>query len=49
MPWKVSDAVKERTRFAERYEASTDGRVNISELCRMFRVSRQTGYEWSLP
>jgi putative transposase len=50
MPWKVSDAVKERTRFVlkweERYEASTDGRVNISELCRMFGVSRQTGYEW---
>jgi putative transposase len=50
MPWKVSDAVKERTRFVlkweERCELSTDGRVNISELCRMFGVSRQTGYDW---
>jgi putative transposase len=50
MPWKASDAVKERTKFIlkweERNEASVDGRVNISELCRMFGVSRQTGYDW---
>lgn len=50
MPWKVSDAVKERTKFVlkweERFEVSGDGRVNVSELCRMFGVSRQTGYDW---
>ncbi len=50
MPWKVSDAVKERTKFVlkweERFELAEGGRVNVSELCRMFGVSRQTGYEW---
>jgi transposase InsO family protein len=49
MPWKASDAVKERTKFVlkweERFEAN-EGRVNVSELCRMFGVSRQTGYDW---
>ena len=50
MPWKVSDEVKERTKFVlkweERCEASDDGRVNIAELCRRFGISRQTGYDW---
>lgn len=49
MPWKVSDAVKERTKFVLRWEERFDaqeGRVNVSELCRMFGVSRQTGHDW---
>jgi putative transposase len=49
MPWKVSDAVKERTRFVLKWEERFDtqeGRVNVSELCRMFGVSRQTGHDW---
>jgi putative transposase len=50
MPWKATDVVKERTKFVlkweERFEASEGGRVNVSELCRMFGVSRQTGYDW---
>jgi transposase InsO family protein len=50
MPWKVSDPVKERTKFVlkweERFELAQGGRVNVSELCRMFGVSRQTGHDW---
>lgn len=50
MPWKVSDAVKERTKFVlkweERFRAAEGGRVNVSELSRMFGISRQTAYEW---
>lgn len=49
MPWKVSDAVKERTKFVLKWEerfSANEGRVNISELCRMFGISRQTGYDW---
>jgi transposase InsO family protein len=49
MPWKVSDAVKERTKFIlkweERFEAN-EGRVNVSELCRMSGISRETGHRW---
>jgi putative transposase len=49
MPWEVSDAVKERTKFVLAWEErrdTFDGRVNLSALCRVFGVSRQTGYEW---
>jgi transposase len=50
MPWKVSDPVKERTKFVlkweERFELAQGGRVNVSELCRMFGVSRQTAHDW---
>lgn len=50
MPWKVSDPVKERTKFVlkweERFQLAEGGRVNVSELCRMFGVSRQTGHDW---
>jgi hypothetical protein len=50
MPWKVSDPVKERTKFVlkweERFELAQGGRVNVSELCRMFGVSRQTSHDW---
>lgn len=49
MPWKVSDAVKERTKFIlkweERFDAN-EGRVNVSELCRVSGISRQTGHQW---
>lgn len=49
MSWKVSDVVKERTKFILRWEERFDaneGRVNVSELCRMFGVTRQTGHTW---
>src|SRR5688500_1260041 len=50
MPWLATDAVKQRTKFVlqweERFNAAEGGRVNVAELCRMFGVSRQTGYNW---
>jgi transposase InsO family protein len=50
MPWLATDAVKERTKFVlkweERFNAAEGGRVNVAELCRMFGISRQTGYDW---
>jgi len=41
--------VKERTKFVLKWEerfSENEGRVNISELCRMFGISRQTGHDW---
>src|ERR1043166_3656043 len=50
MPWLATDTVKERTKFVlkwqERFNEAEGGRVNVAELCRMFGISRQTGYEW---
>jgi putative transposase len=42
--------MKERTKFVleweRRWSETEGGRVNMAELCRMFGVSRQTGYTW---
>jgi transposase InsO family protein len=50
MPWEATDAMKERTKFVleweKRWNAAEGGPVNMAELCRMFGVSRQTGYTW---
>jgi len=50
MSWKATDAMKERTRFVleweRRWNEAEGGSVNMAELCRMFGVSRQTGYKW---
>ena len=49
MPWKETDAVKERVKFLLEWESRWDsgaGRLNFAELCREFGVSRQVGYEW---
>jgi transposase InsO family protein len=50
MPWKASTAVTERTRFAleweRRWREAKGGRVDVAELCRVFGISRQTGYLW---
>ena len=50
MPWKATDAMKERTKFVleweRRWNEAEGGPVNMAELCRMFGVSRQTGYTW---
>src|SRR3954471_17490599 len=43
MPWKETSAMFERYRFVE-MAAEMSG--SIAELCRRFRVSRQTGYKW---
>jgi len=50
MPWLATDAVKERTKLVleweRRFDLAEGGRVNMAELCRVFGVSRQTGYDW---
>ena len=49
MPWKATDAMKERTKFVlewERRVEETRDQVNLAELCREFGVSRPTGYRW---
>jgi putative transposase len=50
MPWIATDAMKERTKLVleweRRWEAAEGGPVNMAELCRMFGVSRPTGYAW---
>ena len=43
MPWKVSGIVSERTEFVRL--AAKEGR-NLSQLCKNFEISRQTGYKW---
>ena len=47
MPWKETDSMKERLKFIlewERRWEANEGRVNVSELCRTFGVSRDTGH-----
>jgi transposase len=49
MPWRRTDAVKERTKFVlerERLFEKNRGMVNVSELCRAYGISRPTGYTW---
>jgi putative transposase len=43
MPWKASSVVDERARFVVECE---QGWLPISQLCRIYGISRQTGYEW---
>lgn len=49
MPWKETDPMKERVKFALEWERRWNkgkGVVNMSALCRVFGVSRPTGYKW---
>ena len=50
MAWKATDAMKERLKFVleweKRWNEAEGGLVNMAELCRMFGVSRPTGYRW---
>lgn len=49
MTWKTSNVVTERAKFALEYEKrwrQHRGRVNVAELCRIYGVSRETGYVW---
>jgi len=49
MPWKETDAMKERTKFVLEWEKlwnANEGRVNMTELCRRFGISRPQGYVW---
>lgn len=49
MPWKDTDAMKERVRLVlewERRWKQQHGQVNVAELCRMHGVSRECGHKW---
>src|SRR5688572_20998105 len=50
MPWKASSIVTERAKFVlawhRRWQEAQGGRVDVAELCRMYGVSRTTGYVW---
>lgn len=50
MPWKTSGVVTERAKFVleweRRWNESQGRRVDMAELCRMFGISRPTGYLW---
>lgn len=49
MPWSSTDPTKERIKFALEWEKrwnAGEGRMNLSELCREFGVSRETAYVW---
>jgi putative transposase len=49
MPWSETDAMKERVKLVLEWEKRWDeneGKVNMSELCREFGVSRECGYKW---
>ena len=49
MPWAKTDVAKERVKFIlewERRWEETEGKVNLSELCRVFGVTRQNGHKW---
>lgn len=49
MPWKDTDAMKERVKFVLEWEKrwhAGEGQVNFSELCREFGISRERGYTW---
>lgn len=44
MPWMEMSIMEQRREFV--MLASSSAAVNISELCRRFGISRQTGYKW---
>lgn len=43
MPWKEVTPMSEREEFVRRAE---EGQVSMSALCRVYGVSRKTGYKW---
>jgi transposase InsO family protein len=50
MSWQTTNALKERTKFVleweRRWNEAQGGWMNMAELCRMYGISRQTGYTW---
>ena len=43
MPWQETDPVRERRHFAQDLES---GLWSMTELCRRYGISRNTGYKW---
>jgi transposase-like protein len=44
MPWKETCPMEERKRFIEDWLAG--GNENVAGLCRVYAISRKTGYKW---
>jgi len=40
--WKETVTLEERTKFI----ADSNGSYNMTELCKLYGVSRKTGYKW---
>jgi len=45
MPWKETTPVDQRLRFIA---ALSSCRWTMTELCRIYGISRKTGYKWSI-
>src|SRR4051812_19568163 len=43
MPWKTTAVLDEKTRFVMEY---AEGVLSVAELCRLYGISRKTGYKW---
>jgi putative transposase len=43
MAWRASGVVDQRNKFVEQCES---GEWNMAELCRIYEISRQSGYKW---
>jgi transposase InsO family protein len=43
VPWKVSDVLDERVKFVS---AALRGDMSLAGLCRIYGISRETGYKW---
>jgi transposase len=43
MAWKASGVVDQRRKFVRGYES---GEWTMAELCRMYEISRESGYKW---
>jgi transposase InsO family protein len=43
MPWTETDAMDQRCKFVMAYSS---GQFEMAELCRLYAVSRPTGYKW---
>ena len=43
MAWRASGVVEQRKRFVQEYES---GEWRMAELCRIYEVSRESGYKW---
>lgn len=43
MPWNETDAMDQRSKFVMAYLSD---RFEMAELCRLYGISRPTGYKW---
>lgn len=43
MPWRQATVMEQRQEFVD---LASHGQLSLSELCRRFGISRQTGYKW---